>query len=167
MNYLSPPPLPRPRRGKGHGERLLGPSSILLPPAQELGDAVDLIVMTSDRKRDRNVPGRVGEHHLRPLVAEKPGVALRVQSVAAEQAMIAKCPKITRLRDRRLGLQRRQDVLFVFACRRKRHVDLAHLEAGNAKIDVAGDLQYVRELEFQRVKVPARLLAEAIECEPQ
>jgi len=63
---------------------------------------------------DRNVPRRVGEHHLRPLVAEKPGVALRVQSVAAEQAMIAKCPKITRLRDRRLGLQRRQDVLFVF-----------------------------------------------------
>jgi hypothetical protein len=58
--------------------------------------------------RDRNVPRRIGEDRLRPLVAEKPDVALRGQSVATEQAMIAKRPKIAGRSDRRLSLIQRR-----------------------------------------------------------
>ncbi len=82
--------------------------------------------------------------------------------------MIAKHPLISRLRHRRLGVvRRRQDILFVVAGRRERDVDLAHLEARHTKIDLAADLQHVRELQPQRVDVPARLLAQTIERQPQ
>ena len=117
---------------------------------------------------DRNVPRRIGKNHLGPLVSEKPGVALAHQGICAKDAMLAEQPQISQLRHRRRGLvQRRQIILFVVAVAFEGDVDLAHLKAADAKVDLAADLQNVGELQLQRINIPARVLAKPVEREPQ
>ena len=82
--------------------------------------------------------------------------------------MFAEQPEISRLRHRRRGLvQRRQIILFVVAGACEGDVDLAHLKAADAKVDLAADLQNVGELQLQRINIPARVLAKPVEREPQ
>src|SRR5712672_807176 len=61
----------------------------------------------------------------------------------------------------------RQIILFVVAGACEGDVDLAHLKAADAKVDLAADLQNVGEFQFQRIKIPARVLAKPVEREPQ
>ena len=70
--------------------------------------------------------------------------------------MIAEQPEIPRLRHRRRGLvQRRQIILFVGAGALEGSVNLAHLKAADAKVDVAADLQNIGEFQLQGFKIPA------------
>jgi hypothetical protein len=82
--------------------------------------------------------------------------------------VIAQQPQFSRTRQPRIALiRRRQDVLFVVAGHRHGDVDLAHLEAADAEIDLAADLQHFAEFQLQGLGVPAGLFAQAIEREPQ
>src|SRR5712671_3740860 len=60
-----------------------------------------------------------------------------------------------------------QIILFVVAGAFEGDVNLAHLKAADAKVDLAADLQNVGELQLQRIKIPARVLAKPVEREPQ
>src|SRR6266446_4320391 len=121
-----------------------------------------------DMAGDRNVPRRIRKNHLGPLVSEKPLVALAHQGIGAKDAMPAEQPEISQLRHWRPGLvERRKIILFVVAGAFEGDVDLAHLKAADAKVDLAADLQNVGELQLQRIKIPARVLAKPVEREPQ
>ena len=101
-----------------------------------------------DIPSDRDVPGRIGEDHLRPLVAEQAPIAFRRQGVAAQKAVLVEEPEIVKLGDRRGDLvERRQVVLFVASTPREGDVDLPHLKAAELKVDVNADLDNVSELE--------------------
>ena len=67
-----------------------------------------------DIPSDRDIPGRIGEDHLRALVPEQAPIAFRRQGVAAQKAVLVEEPEIVKLGDRRGNLvERRQVVLFV------------------------------------------------------
>jgi hypothetical protein len=101
---------------------------------------------------NRNIPRRIGKHHLRPLISEKPDVALAHQGITAQDAMLAEQPEISRLRHRRRGLVgRRQIVLLLAVGTFEGEVDLTHLEAGDPKVGLAADLKNVGELELERL----------------
>ena len=117
---------------------------------------------------DCDVPGRIGEDHLRPLLAEQAPIAFRRQGVAAQEAVIVEEPEVAELGDRRGDpLERLQIVLFVARRPREGDIDLPHLKATELEVDVNVDLKNVGELERQRVEIPTRLFTEPVKREPQ
>lgn len=82
--------------------------------------------------------------------------------------MGAEQPEVSRLRSRQRRLaQRRQNVLFVAAGAVQSDVNFAHLEAAHLEIDFAANLHDVQELQAESIEIPARILAQPVEREPQ
>ena len=121
-----------------------------------------------DVARDRHVVRRVGEQHVRLVGPQHVGVALGLQGVAAEQAMLAKDPKVAQAAHRRgAGVDRRQFVFLIDAAAVQQDVDLAHLEAADFEIDLRGKFQDLGELEGERLAVPCGIVGNAVERQPQ
>ena len=118
---------------------------------------------------DRHVVGRVGEHHVRLVGPQHTGVALGLQRVAAEQAMLAKKPKVAHAGHRR---GRRSSISGSSSSSSRpppsrEDVDLADLEAADFEIDLRRKFQDLGELEGERLAVPCGILGDPIERQPQ
>ena len=128
---------------RGHGELAV------LDPA----GAADVAV-------DRHVVGRVGEDHLRALVAEQPVVGRGLEGVAADHPMRAEVPDIADLGDRRSCRDLRQPIVAGIAGLFRieagdQAVDLGDGEAGDAEVEVELGLEQPGELDGEHLLVPA------------
>jgi hypothetical protein len=111
---------------------------------------------------DGHVVGRIGEHHLRQLAGEQGVEAGQIEGVAAEQAVVVpEQPEVASARHRRPGRrfgQRR--LLLGLRVGADHEVDLGHAEAGQLHLEA--EVHQLRELERQRLAVPAGKLGQAV-----
>ena len=121
-----------------------------------------------DVASDRHVIGRISEHHVDPVGAEQPAIAVGVEGVAAQQAMVAQNPKVARPSDRGdLIVDGRQLVFLVEAVAIQNDVDLTHLKTAEFEVDLRIEFQNIGELQGQGLAVPAGVVGDPVERKPQ
>ena len=118
---------------------------------------------------DRHIIGRIGEHHLRLLLAEQRRINVGLCGIATDEAMPADRPDIASPRDRRPRRDRRHlicgiglAVLFAERQLADEHVDLRQLEAGDGEIEVDVEVGEILELDREQVPIPAGILGELV-----
>jgi hypothetical protein len=122
---------------------------------------------SGDVALDAHVVGRVDEDEARPSLSQQAGIGVFEEGIAAEEAVRADGPEVTRARDdgsvrvkAGRGVGGIGPVLLLAAF--DQEIDLGRLESDHGEIEVEVDLGEALQLDREEVFVPACILGESV-----